>query len=824
MRQLPSGTVTFLFTDIEGSTRLLEQLGAEAYAEALAEHRQVIRSACAAQGGVEVDTEGDAFFVAFPTAQGALTAAAAFSEGLAAGPIKVRVGVHTGTPLLADDRYVGMDVHRAARIAAAGHGGQVLVSAATAALTGSEGLRDLGEHRFKDLSAPERVYQLGEGEFPRLKTLYQTNLPVPATPFLGREAELAAASGLLADGVRLLTLSGPGGTGKTRLALQAAAAAADGYPDGIWWVPLAPLNDPALVLPTAGEVLGAKGELPAHIAGKRLLLLLDNFEHLIDAARELAGLIGACPELTVLVTSRERLQVAGEHEYAVPAMASPDGLELFAARARALGTEVESDPAAGELCVRLDNLPLALELAAARTKLFSPAQLLERLGQRLDLFKGGRDADPRQRTLRATIEWSYELLTPDEQRLFAGLAVFAGGCRYEAAEAVCDADEDTLQSLLDKSVLRRRKVRGRTGDPRFWMLETIREFALEQLGESGEEDDVRRRHAEYFRDLAEWARPRLLTASQRITVQQLGDEVDNLRQAIAWSLDYAPGVALAITSALEDFWLLRGHLAEARRWLERGLTAAATQPPALRARALGAAAWVALRQVDPEGVTRFAEEGLAIAREIQETSSMVTCLTAIGVVTAWSGDREQAELLHREAAELARAHGDQASLSTLVAMLGELEFGRGDFAAALELYEEALRLFRALGDDWNSAICLVNVGLACVQLGRQHEARERFSEGLELSASLETPETIAAALLGLATVEVEPARAIRLLGASDRLLELTGAGQQPAERTLSEQTKALLRTKLVEDAFAEAWSSGRAMSVGEAVAYASALD
>ena len=367
---LPTGTVTFIFTDVEGSTALLTELGAEAYADALADHRAVIREACIRNGGVEVDTQGDAFFFALPTAPGALDAASEFTNHLATnGQICVRVGVHTGTPLLGEEGYVGHDVHRAARIAAAGHGGQVLVSAATAALVALE-LTDLGEHRFKGLGAPERVYQLGEDEFPRLKTLYQTNLPVPVTPFVGRERELAEAGGLLLEGdVRLLTLSGPGGTGKTRLAVQAAASAADGYPDGIWWVPLAPLADASLVLPAAGESLGAKGDLADDIGDKRLLLLFDNFEHVIDAARDVGALVAACAQLTILVTSRERVRVAGEHEYPVPAMESLDGLELFGARARALGTEIDGDALVRELCERLDNLPLALELAAARTKL-----------------------------------------------------------------------------------------------------------------------------------------------------------------------------------------------------------------------------------------------------------------------------------------------------------------------------------------------------------------------------------------------------------------------------------------------------------------------
>src|SRR5687768_14540386 len=463
---LPSGTVTFLFTDVEGSTRLLHALGAEGYADALATHRRILREASARHGGVEVDTQGDAFFIAFPTAPGALAAADEARHQLRTGPIRVRMGLHTGSPHLTDEGYVGPDVHRAARIAAAGHGGQILVSAATAQLLDGPALRDLGDHRLKDLTAAERIFQADPDEHPPLKTLHQTNLPVPATPFLGREAELAELSALLArDGVRLVTLTGPGGSGKTRLALQAAADAAEAFAAGVWWVPLAALRDPALVLDGASAALGASGDLAEHIGDKRLLLLLDNFEHLTPAAADLAPLLAACPNLTLLVTSREPLHLAGEHEYAVDPLQRSEAVELFMTRALAARRDIVANGEVALICERLDDLPLAIELAAARLKVLSPAVSLERLEQRLPLLAGGtRDAPERQRTLRATIEWSHELLTPDEQRLFARLAVFRGGCTLEAAEAVVDADLDTLQSLVDKSLVRVRD------SGRFWML------------------------------------------------------------------------------------------------------------------------------------------------------------------------------------------------------------------------------------------------------------------------------------------------------------------------------------------------------------------
>lgn len=567
MRGPSSGTVTFLFTDVEGSTRLLGELGAERYSAALAEHRRVLRAAAARHGGVEVDTQGDAFFVAFPTALGALACAAEATQVLAAGPIRVRMGLHTGTALVTEEGYVGLDVHRAARIAAAGHGGQVLISSSTAALIepGSRqlewALHDLGEHRFKDLTAPERVYQLGDRPFPPLKSLYRTNLPVPATPFLGRERELAKVVDLLArDDVRLVTLTGPGGIGKTRLALQAAAEASERFPDGVYWVQLSPLRDAGLVLPTIAQALDLTEQpgrslvqtLVAVLATKRIVLLVDNAEHLLpEVAGELAALL-AVDGPTLLVTSRERLQLRAEHLYPVPALEERDAVALFVTRAAALDVSVGPSAAVAHLCERLDELPLALELAAARTPLFSVEQLLDRVGQRLDLLKGGRDSDPRQRTLRTTIEWSHDLLSPSEQALFRRLCVFVGGCSYDAAEGVCGADPDTLQSLIDKSLLRRRDVEFGS---RYWMLETIREHAAERLDASGEADRLRGDHAAHFLAFAEAAN----ALEQPRFYLILDAEHANLRAAMAWLREKGETEReLRLAAALHWFWRVRG--------------------------------------------------------------------------------------------------------------------------------------------------------------------------------------------------------------------------------------------------------------------------
>jgi predicted ATPase/class 3 adenylate cyclase len=500
---LPRGTVTFLFTDIEGSTRLLHEVGEARYGELLSEHYRELREVFSRHTGVEVGTQGDSFFYVFAHAKDALAAASAAQAQLSTGPIRVRMGLHTGIPLLTEDGYVGIEIHRAARIAAAAHGGQVVLSKETrSSIDDAFRVRDLGEHRVKDFDEPVWIFQLGRQAFPPLKTISNTNLPRPVSSFIGRDREVEAIASLFRDGARLVTLTGPGGSGKTRLAIEAAAELVPDQRNGVFWVGLAPLRDPALVLETIGRTLGAKDGLAAHIGEKEMLLLLDNFEQVVEAATDIPLLLEACPNLRLLVTSRELLRLRGEVDYAVPPLADREAVELFCARAHG-----EPDHAVSELCRRLDNLPLALELAAARTRVLSVAQILERLAQRLDLLKGGRDAEARQLTLRATIEWSHHLLTPGEQRLFAALSVFAGGCTLQAATTVAGADIDTLQSLVDKSLVRFR-------DERFWMLETIREFAVERLAELGEAEKLRRRHAELFVALAEEAEPNLRAVSE----------------------------------------------------------------------------------------------------------------------------------------------------------------------------------------------------------------------------------------------------------------------------------------------------------------------
>ena len=812
--EFPSGTVTFLFTDVEGSTKLLHELGADAYAEALAEHRRVIREACAAEGGAEVDTQGDAFFFAFPTASGALAAAAAFTDALSSGQVLVRVGLHTGTPLLTGEGYVGGDVHRAARIAAAGYGGQVLVSASTAALVDTA-LVDLGEHRFKDLAAAERVYQLGTLEFPPLKSLYRTNLPVPTTPFLGRDRELRDVVELLAADARLLTLTGPGGTGKTRLALQAAGLASESYPAGVWWVPLAALRDPALVIEKAAQVLGSKNGLAEHIADKAMLCLFDNFEHVVQAASELAELAGACPNLDVLVTSREPLHVTGEQQYSVPPLAHEEGVGFFVARARAAKPDFAADEVVSHICARLDDLPLALELAAARVKALTPLQILGRLEQRLTLLTGGaRDAPQRQRTLGATIEWSFDLLTEAEQELFAHLSVFRGGCTLEAAEEVCDADLDTLQSLVDKSLVR-------FDDGRYWMLATIREYAVERLRRSGELDQVQGRYVQHFVSLAQEAAPHL--AQDDVDwVRRLDPERDNIRAT--FDVLEASGPTERTTEfavAVARYWYLTGLWPEGRRRVEAALAADELPSPA-RARALNEAAAMAALNGDYATARLRAEESLGL-RELHDERGMAYARFMLGFAAVEGGDFEAAIEPLEESLRLFEDLRDEHHWDIVAFNLAWALDEVGERERARTLHEDALRRARAAGATRAIVFHSELLAFGFRREGRTAEALAILRESLVLSRSLEDPVVLAdqlracaSALAAAAQVEV----AVRLMALVMREYEDLGLHLPAYVVKSREEMLDVVRARLDDDAVDRLWSEGRRLTVDEAVSLA----
>ena len=807
MSELPHGTVTFLFTDIEGSTRLLDELGAEAYGAALAEHRRVLREAFERYGGVEVDTQGDAFFVAFPTAPGALDAAREAQHEL---ELPVRMGLHTGTPLLTEDGYVGTDIHRAARIAAAAHGRQVLVSAATALLLDGAELRDLGEHRLKDLSAPERIYQLGDADFAPLKTLHRTNLPVPATPFLGRDHELAEVRGLLGrPEARLLTLTGAGGSGKTRLALQAAGGAAGVYPDGVWWVPLAPLADPADVGPAAVRALGGTGTLPEVVDGRRLLLLLDNFEHVVDAAPDVAAVLAECPHADVLVTSRERLRLQGEQVYPVPVLERVEARRLFVARARTAEPDFEPDENVDELCERLDDLPLAIELAAARVSMLTTAQLLERLRNRLDLLRGGRDADPRQATLRTTIEWSHDLLDEEEQRLFRRLAAFAGGCTLEAAEEIADADLDTLQSLLDKSLVR-------FSGGRFWMLETIREFASERLSESGEADEILRRLAVDLLALGESAG--LMAESEPGERPELvRPELDNFRRSIEWASGHDLELAFRLAVSLELLWVLNDPFEGARR-LGELLETDAPVPPALRGQALRTLAEAAHMAGDFETGSVAMAESLAEFERIGDERGIAIVRHRLSIAAWVVRDLPRARQLLEASLETCSRLPDPKLEADCMRSLAWIEHADGNLARAVELNEQSIVLLHRIGHTWLLKGALLESADLARELGQMQKAEERAREGLRVAIAVRDRQGTVYAIATLAQVFTAAGRlerAGRLWGALD-----AEAGRAPVgswERHRDETAETVVRD---DPAFERGREEGRRLSFDDAVEYA----
>ena len=725
--ELPTGTVTFLFTDIEGSTRLLHELGAEAYADALAEHRRVIREACSAKAGVEVDTQGDAFFFAFPSAPAAVGAAETLVEQLASGPVQVRVGLHTGTPFLTEEGYVGGDVHRAARIAAAGHGGQVLVSASTASLV-EQKLRDLGDHRFKDLSAPERVYQLGEGEFLPLKSLYRTNLPIPANPLVGRKRELIDLLRLFAD-ARLVTIVGPGGIGKTRFALAVAGEAAERYPDGVWFVDLTPLRDPALVLPSIAHSVGAETELTRHFADSHTLLLLDNFEQVVSAAGDVSSLLATCPKLEVLVTSRESLRIASEREYALRPLPEAPAVELFRQRATHVAPDTEVDYAVGaDICEQLDRLPLAIELAAARVKVFDPETLRTKLEQRLPfLVSRSRDLPERQRALRSTIAWSYELLSDEEQLVFRRLSVSRGGATLEAIAAIAGADADLVESLVDKSLVRLRRGR-------FVVLETIREFALEELTASDEEAETRRRHAEFFLDVAESANlnaGNLRPGGQRMDLAIA--EQDNIRAALDWAIasqDKAFGFRLAV--AMDQFWVANDPTEGTRRY-EALFNLPGDVDPGLRAEALRSYASSFHILGDQEAAARLYEESLDVYDGMGDDHGRAVLLHRFGILAMQRQDLAKARKLVEESHAIHERFDDAWGLAQTVGTLGAIERDAGNGGGAYALIADSADRAEGVGQLWWMAGMLVELAALSLEADRLEDAEAKARESLEIA-------------------------------------------------------------------------------------------
>ena len=807
---LPTGTVTLLFTDIEGSTRLLDELG-ERYVDVLAEHHRLLREAFERHGGVEANTQGDGFFVVFSSATAAVAAAAEAQRSLSSGPVRVRMGLHTGEPRLTDDGYVGLDVHRAARIGAAGHGGQIVISETTQSLLDGEfDLRDLGEHRLKDLGAPIRLFQLGRDEFPPLRSLSQAQLPVEPAALLGRKRELGDLLRLLGrDRVRLVTLTGPGGIGKTRLAVAAAGELVESFGEGAVLVELAAVREPGLVLPTIAEELGGEGDAAAQIAARELLLVLDNLEQVVEAAGEIGRLLGACPNLSVLATSREPLKIAGEREFPLRPLAEAPAVELFRQRAEAVlpGFSAGYDRLA-EICRRLDSLPLAIELAAARVKVLPPGELLTRLDRRLPVLTASRrDLPARQQTLRATIEWSYELCSAEEQRLFARLAVFSGGFTLEAAETVCDATLDTLEALLDKSLVRRE------GD-RFSMLETIREYAAERLEESGERDRVMPRHLWYLAKLAEATETEWVGPAARELHERFQTEWENVRSALGWALESGETeLGLRLAGSLTTVWLDRNVAVEGERWFRELLENSEGVDRFVRAKALVTASNVAGVRGNIDSAMAWSEEALAEFRELGSEAGIAWTLANLAIAPLEEGRLDEARSMLEEAEALHLKLNSPRGVRRVRHLLGQQAFAAGDVERGRLLLRESTDLSLAADDKFGAASSLHTLGDVELVSGEIDAAETAYEDALRLAWDSSSDRLVCYCLAGLGAVAAEQ-------GNAERAALLWGFAEAYEERlrfTMRWRSEYAERLDPVAAAHPQQHEAGRRLDMGDAV-------
>jgi predicted ATPase/class 3 adenylate cyclase len=888
MAFLPTGTVTFLFTDIEGSTTLLQRLGDRRYAEVLEDHRRILRDAFMEGHGQEIDTQGDAFLVAFSRARDALGTAVAAQRAIArhvwpdGASLRVRMGLHTGEPLSRDTGYVGIDVHRAARIAAAAHGGQILLSDVTHGLVMrdlSEGmnLRYLGEHRLKDLAHQHRLFQVVAAELPvdfppiRSLAIFPNNLPRQLTSFVGREHEMAEIQQLL-SAAYLVTLAGSGGAGKTRLALQLAVDVVEDYRDGVWLAEFAPLADPALVPKTVASILNLPEQpgrdmtdtLVDALRPKALLLLFDNCEHLLAACRDLAAtILHKCPHVRILATSREGLGVPGEALWRVPSLSVPedvrhlpppgelvlfDAVRLFVDRAVAAapGFTVtrENAPAVAQVCQRLDGIPLAIELAAARVKVLAVEQIAARLDDRFRLLTGGSQLVlPHHQTLRGAIDWSYNLLSETERVMLRRLSVFAGGWTLEAAESICAVGSvdaagilDLLTSLVDKSLV---IAEPHGGETRYRLLETVRQYARDRLAESGESAQINGRHRGWYREFVELAEPKLRTAEQDAWISRLEVEHDNLRGALTWSLAEmraaaggttpAADLGLRLAGALWWFWFIRGHFSEGRRWLQQMLGVGEGAPTSLRGRGLVGQGVLTLMQGDLRGGTALLEESLRLSHAAEDFLGTAWATGWLGVPALHAGDNKRAMTYFDESLGLWRQLGDPWGIAWMAGGLGNvlaledetqravsllnealglcrkvgdklvtaltlhhsayLAIARGDTEEALPLVEETLSLVRALGARREIPRALGNLGLIAHRRGDYGRAAAAFRESLALFREVGDKRGIALCferLPRVAGAQRRLTRAARLFGASEALREVIGVAEAVSGRAAYE--------------------------------------
>jgi predicted ATPase/class 3 adenylate cyclase len=869
MSSLPTGTVTFFFSDIEGSTKLIQQLG-EQYPDVLLAHHTVQRQALAANGGHELRTEGDSFFIVFESALEACAGAAAVQNMLAlhswpqGGQVRVRIGLHTGEATLVGNEYLGLDVHRAARVASAAHGGQVLVSETTRALVDHalpQGLtlKDLGMHRLKDLARPERLFQLTvEGlpaDFPPLKTLEATpnNLPTQLTSFIGRDDQVREAKQLLAQS-RLLTLTGPGGTGKTRLSLEIAAEVLDQFSDGVYFVPLSAVHDPELVASAIAQALaisttGSRRPIDAlldHLREKQTLLVLDNFEQVVAAAPIATQLLEGSAGLRVLVSSRTVLRVSGEQEFPVPPLGLPDlkalpglaalsqfeAVRLFIERAVAVKPDFhatnENAPAIAGICERVDGLPLAIELAAARVKLFSPQALLSRLEKSLSaLGSGARDAPARQQTLRGAILWSYDMLDAGGRRLLARFSVFARGGNLEQLEPVCGPAEDvggdvveSLDGLADQSLLRRLPD---FDEPRFLMLQTIRDFTTERLEESGEAHLIRDRHVKAFIALAQQAQPHLFGPRRKEWLDRLEEDHDNFRAALDWTAASTDArSAMELAAGLWRFWQMRGHLHEGRRRMDDVLAMPNSGAfPKERLAALEAAGGLAYWQADMAVAQRFYDECLVLTRTLGDDRALANALYNAAFPRVISREAiGEANPMLAEALPLFRKIGDQTGIARVLWGIGNALYFAKKNADARPVLEEAVALNRKLDDRFGLGWSVHTLGLVTFNLGDFQRARASWIEAIQLFAAAgDVPGMVLQLdnLSALARHDGDFPRAARLWAAASAHQESSGTG---LGRLLREEEGRTGREGLEDDEAAQVSAEGQAMSLEQAVAYA----
>jgi len=877
MGELPTGTVTMLFSDVEGSTALLSRLG-DRYGDALSAQRAILRTAFAESGGYEMGTEGDSFFVVFPSAAGAVWSCVAAQLGLAGYDwpggvsLRVRMGLHSGEPARHEDGYIGLDVHRAARIAAAAHGGQVVASDATRLLAAQHlpsevSFRDLGFHRLKDIEAPEHIFQLAAaglpGRFPPLRSLgAPTSFPVPVTPLVGRGAELAALRATVArPGIRLVTLTGPGGVGKTRLALAAAAWLHEAFPHGGYFVPLAPVRAAEVMWKAIAASLDVTGDGPdaevvtGYLQKRRTLLVLDNLEQLDGAASAVAALLAAAPELVILATSRRPLHVLGEHELPVPPLTVPEGAgaaqvaesgaaRLFAQQAQLVRpdfTITEGNAAeVAAICARLDGLPLAIELAASRARLLSPTALLARLGHGLPLAAADAGRPQRQQTLHDTIAWSYELLSPPLAAVFRRMGVFAGGCGLDALAAVAAAGipdggaaaaSDPLELAAELQDLSLITVTEDTdGEPRLGMLETIRDFALDRLAEAGELDEARRRHAAYHAVFAERVQEQLTGSAQLATLDRLEAEHGNLRAALSWSLETTAGepaggertsVGLRLVQALAPFWYQHGHATEGRRWLQRAIRLTAGDAGAPVARMAHWLGMLLFQQAELSNALELFERSLAIWRDLGELGEQVRELNSLGGTHLHLGDLDTARSLLEDSASISRQIGSEAGLGVALANLGQVENVAGNHDRAAQLLEEALPLIRKRGDVMRVAIIQLSLALNRLFVDRVREAKESLSSTLGYITSSGDTEFLIDALELSAAIAAELGdcrQAARLTGAAETMRHKAGMPASQPDADVLEHFLAPARAATAPEDWNMELAAGRALTEQQAAA------